>query len=408
MSEKTSENVGTPPLSNTGAQNQKQSGLSACLDWVEGTLFFGESPENLIQFLGLSDSDFFESPRGMDGYKKMRLSESQNIRILYDGNTDMGMHFIITGQGCREFESKSNKTWEQLFQDVFDSRGKFTRIDGAIDDMNEKPFFTVSKLKRRVQDNLCSSKFKTAGTPPVEWRIADGKEIEKETLYFGSRQSRVFVRFYNKLMEYEQKGYEVPENVTSWIRTEVVFREDRADAIAQHILDGKPVGELISGVLKNYIKFLREAKDKKGKRKRKDLLPVAKFWTDFLGDAEKVKLAEPLKKLFVHQKEKWFKKNMKHVIGEITLAKLLDGSIENWNEKFMMECVDELPKERAQRVEREVEVMRRYKELNVKVYHGEITEEEEAERVSIESMYKEKEEAAKLGSKGDSLNKQLN
>ncbi|WP_323480927.1 replication initiation factor domain-containing protein, partial [Acinetobacter baumannii] len=114
--------------------------------------------------------------------------------------------------------------------------------------------------------------------------ISDGSSAG-QTVYFGSASSRIKVRFYDKLNERIQAGKEIEEGLTFWNRTELELRDDRADLMAEEILNADCLGDTITAVLKNYINFKR-----KGTDSNKSRWDDAKWWQDFLGDVDKLKL----------------------------------------------------------------------------------------------------------------------
>lgn len=93
------------------------------------------------------------------------------------------------------------------------------------------------------------------------------------------------------------------------------------------------------------------------------MLPTADFWKAFLGEVEAVKLTKPIEKNTIEQKEAWFTQNMKYVLGEITLKKIIEGEkADHWLNEYMMECVDNLPEGRAEEVTNQVNLFKESKE----------------------------------------------
>ncbi|MCG2968481.1 replication initiation factor domain-containing protein, partial [Escherichia coli] len=129
-----------------------------------------------------------------------------------------------------------------------------------------------------MKDRLLTSKFKKART--METILIESGKGEGKTIYFGSSQSSIQVRMYEKNHEQAGKGNDTDNQV--WNRTEVQARDDRAQKIAEMIMlseeDEKTVGEIVAGILKYYLRFLVKGKDKNRSRWK-----TAPFWDKFLG-----------------------------------------------------------------------------------------------------------------------------
>ncbi|WP_459595079.1 replication initiation factor domain-containing protein [Campylobacter jejuni] len=268
----------SPPSGNTGAQNTYRDGLRALVDWVSATFSDSTPPEKLADVLGIPFSLFVQMDRGNFGYRKQY--RFGHIAIYYDGNPGMGIHVELSGQGCREFEKLSRTGWDYLFQYIR-LYGHFTRLDVAVDDF--KGYFTIGRVVDYVRKGLCSSKFKKAITIESNL-IADGSSTG-QTVYFGSPSSRIKVRFYDKLNERLQAGKDIEDGIDFWNRTEIELRDERADLMAEEILNAECLGDTITAVLKNYINFKMRGTDS-NKSRWKD----AKWWQDFLGNVEKLHL----------------------------------------------------------------------------------------------------------------------
>src|SRR5690606_38712081 len=155
---------------------------------------------------------FYEMDRGNFGYRS--CLKFSGISIYYDGKEGMGIHLMLSGTGCRTWESTTNQTIDILIKNIVDHGGKFSRLDLAIDDIGnkagDKPYFTVEKVKRMVKQGLVLSKFKSAIS--IEKITIETGKTDGETIYFGSEKSRVRIRIYDKAREQGQTwGH--------WIRT---------------------------------------------------------------------------------------------------------------------------------------------------------------------------------------------
>lgn len=287
-----------PPSSNTGVESTTDISLRPCVDWLQVT-FFGEVfPEDVIEYLGLSESDFTVLKGGKFGYKNaLGFLGSSTLCIHYDGNEGMGVHLEMTGKGCRQFEANSEINWYELFYRLrIDYEGKFTRLDLALDDF--KGYFTIPNLIKRLRRDTVTSRFRKV--KHIENITVNGGERFGHTIYFGSSASDIQIRMYEKNVESKTED-------EIWNRTELQLRDGRAHNTAFLIAnDVMPVGDIISGILRNYIQFRDKSKTDKLKRRWK----VSKFWNDFLDNAKALSISERLPETSIERKHRWIDKQV--------------------------------------------------------------------------------------------------
>jgi phage replication initiation protein len=287
-----------PPYTNRGAVNTSESGLRSLVDWVSLTLKNVEIWTDVADILGIPSDMFRECEKGGFSYRsQVRFG---HIAIYYNGREDMGIHVEMSGQGCREFETFSSINWSTLFALLLNFDVKISRLDIAIDDF--RGYFKIDTLKRKIRDGAVRSKFRSA-TEIRKSCLKDGTSLG-DTLYFGSPQSMVQIRFYDKYLEQEAKNKKVNDDVEVWNRVEVQLRDDRAYATALILAyEERSVGSCVTGLLSNYINFCVKSKDtNKGRWK------ICKFWTDFLGDAEKLQLSQLAPDRSIERSKDWIER----------------------------------------------------------------------------------------------------
>ena len=305
-----------PPYCNTGAENTNQSGLRACVDWVQATFKNLFSYQELVDILGLKSNEFYDCG-GMYGYKSgLRFG---HIAIFYDGNAEMGIHLEMSGQGCREYESYNQLSWKELFLECFRHDAHFSRLDVAVDDF--RGYFTISSLKRRIKNRECISKFKNAIS--IEKLDLESGDSKGETIYFGSASSRLQVRMYEKNHERQGKGFELEEGLDVWNRVELQTRNERSETIATLIAtDYQELGKMVCGILKHYIRFaIPDKKDSNRSRWK-----TAKFWEKFLGQVEKLRLSEVAPDRTVEKTLSWVDRQVTPSLA--VLYEAFDGDFE--------------------------------------------------------------------------------
>ncbi|WP_249913888.1 replication initiation factor domain-containing protein [Paenibacillus amylolyticus] len=287
------------------------------MDWVQVTFQTVLDIQKICDILGLDIIHFGFESSGKFGYKSQK--SFGHIHIMYDHRTVPGYHVMMTGQGCREFETTSTKDWKQFVQDAFAADGTFSRWDAAIDDIaveDEKPYFTVTQLYRKVKEGAVTSMFKR-GKKVEGFEIEDGSSTG-ETLYFGREQSDVQIRIYEKDHERANAGKEIEGNIVAWNRFEMQCRRDRAQAMAIYLLNSEgDYCKTLAGIIRNYINFRVK---QPGMLSNKSMWPLCKWWDDFLGDVEKLKLTMQAPDRTIERTKGWLDKQVAPALGMMFYA----------------------------------------------------------------------------------------
>ena len=119
-------------------ENMK-NGLYCSIDWLSFTVLDNVDLDTTIAEFGFTIEDFFECPRGANGYKKMLSMIGSNLRVLYDGSDNMGIHFDISGSAMSDF-------YEVYYKSCFNNETPFGEL--AID----MELDVVISLFRRIQE----------------------------------------------------------------------------------------------------------------------------------------------------------------------------------------------------------------------------------------------------------------
>lgn len=280
----------------------------------ETTLQRSPELEDIYRLLDIPETEWREMPTGLYGYRKQMICG--DIRILYEGRGDMGMHVQLSGQGCREFESFYDGDWFGLMARIAEARGVITRIDLACDEIRydgEKPYFTVRQIVKKTKTGECRSKFRTAHRIE-KIKIVDGSS-DGNTIYFGSAQSDIQVRLYEKNFERVNAGKELEERLTTWNRFEIQLYDARAQMAMMKLLEGIPCGNLIMGILGNYLNFVDKQEDSNKAR-----WPICEWWTDYLQNVEKLRLALTAPDKTIDQKREWIDRQVNPTLAEVWYA----------------------------------------------------------------------------------------
>lgn len=264
------------------------------VDWLEFTLLKGFDINWVCNFFGISFEDFEDLPKGGLGYKKQKFFN--NIRIYYDGNIGMGIHIVISGQGCRYLESQ-NKNLFDMIDNLYNLDNiNLSRLDLALD----TDFDILSKVLQSIQKDLYSSKSRNI---KVISSLTDSK-FKADTIYIGSRSSLLMVRIYNKAVE---QGVDY-----AWFRVEIVLKKDRFKMIVPFLRQN--VSHTFAGVLTNYFRPLQSLKGQKCRS------PTANYWVKFLGEIEKISLYRNPQCKTIEDKYAWLVNQVEPTIALISTA----------------------------------------------------------------------------------------
>lgn len=309
-----------PPCTSRGAQNTCETALIACVDWVSVTLKNVHDVHDVIDLLGLPRDNFCDFPTGKYGYRSH--ARFGHIAIYYDGRPNMGIHVEISGQGCREFEQYTKKDWSQFFALLLNFDVNFTRLDLAIDDF--RGYFTIEQVIQKVKRGHVASRFREARRHD-SWKIATGENTGM-TIYFGDASSRLQVRFYDKYRERISKGYEILEGITFWNRVECQLRQERATSAAVILAhEHYNTGQLVMGILQNYIRFLVPGEDTNKSRWK-----TCKWWEEFLHCVEKLKLTQVAPDATIERSRSWVERQVSPTLAMLYEAFDYDDEL-IWN-----------------------------------------------------------------------------
>lgn len=218
------------------------------------------SAVDLVELLGLQELVCWEEVNGHNGAPTRLYYDGVSVNY---GREDGWNWFELTGQGCRLFETFGRNDYDYIFDLVRENPldMKITRLDIAFDDRSD--VFDMDRLLKDTESGSYVSRFST-------WKIEKGSN--GSSIYFGSSQSEMFFRIYDKAAE---RGY---TDGTHWIRFEAQLRRDRAQQFA--FADGSIQYKYL-GMVRNYLRFVEPMETDSNKRR----WPSADFWEKFIQDA---------------------------------------------------------------------------------------------------------------------------
>jgi DNA relaxase NicK len=289
---------------------------SVNLDWLSGTFRVGVSLAEALNFLGESfnfhgvhyDAVWVPMERGAMGYKAGMVWGA--MKVFYDGTETMGVHFVLSGEGVKQFLACSGiedetalRAWlaQAIGQGVV-----FTRSDWACDDRSQdKPLLDLDVIRKAVDDGAVVSRFKTVeerrkrelgkrrGAAPMK----EEPGLLADVLYFGSIMSEMSVCFYDKAKEQL-----LPDGLR-WVRCELRAKKERAHALVlAFVQEGRAA---VVGVLRGYLDFREAGADCNVSR-----WSTVSWWESFLGACEKVRLTIPKPERTVQRVREWLLKQV--------------------------------------------------------------------------------------------------
>ena len=190
-----------PPFTDRGVENTTtpiQWEKNILIDWLQLSIKETIDPTLLFtHFMNLSPDVLDYEETGLYCYD--RTYSYKNIKVMYStSHKDFGTFLYMTGTGCRDFESLGLDFINFLTILFKLYTINISRIDISIDTFTNK-YFDIQKIRDYINNGQVVSRFKSS----VEFiqKSLSNKNIESETIWFGSRTSNIQIVFYNKLME---------------------------------------------------------------------------------------------------------------------------------------------------------------------------------------------------------------
>lgn len=311
-----------------------QNGLLCGIDWLSFTITANKSIGEVLAMFGFTFQDFHELDKGANGYKRMILLHGSTLRVLFDGNVNMGIHFDVSGSAIGDLVEYYKRgvsevtPWDTLAFD-WDMRvvahmldrilkyGQVTRLDLAVDNI-EKIYFRVPELYNICMKGRCVSKFRSCS---LKEERHFSEELFGCTVYMGSRTSSVFLRVYDKQLEQNSKRGDDGELIDyEWVRWELELKKERAQMAAEHILSGASVGEVCVGVLANYFRVI-VFDDSNKSRCSTDIK-----WAQFIEDIQPLRLYVQHEEKTLEDKKNWIMRQVAPTLTGIIIANYGDIS----------------------------------------------------------------------------------
>lgn len=286
--------------------------MSIKIDYISIVFDSAMAEEVIRKVLGLP-VDIFLKGKGKIKHKPYQsVYRAGSIQVFGDSKiteenpTGLGSYLVLTGMGCDEIFrilDMHGHTFGDLFwmcEKWFGSEFHLTRIDIAIDDRNEVPYFTPEQIKRKCEKEEFIGNSNS-------YRFVESSFTEKETaktVYIGVGKSNLSYRFYDKDKEVSMKYQRSYEEIGSWKRTELQLRDEKAHAFAimfkENPLD---LGKLAFDLLAGNLRFVIPDKNQSNKSRWK----TCQFWERFLGTVEPLQLHMDTPHNTLLETQRWLK-----------------------------------------------------------------------------------------------------
>ena len=286
------------------------------LDWLSFTIFGHSLQVVLEDVLGFGRDDFFHAGAGSYGYReKYVLKENPYVTVFTDGREDQGIHVQISGQGC-QFMLRRLQT--ELFTNVLEYDGQFTRVDLALDD-REARWYTIPQLMGHIRRQEIVSCWKKA---EVDTGLGLSRgELQKQVIYLGSPRSDFSLCIYNKTLEQKSSGRLTPQELEQlpqgWIRWEITCRHRRAQSLVEKLLERGMAGEVFAGLLRGAMRIVRRNELDSNRRR----WPEREKWWQFVGQAEPLVLYVPPVEQALKRKVKWLQNQVAPTLAALCQMK---------------------------------------------------------------------------------------
>lgn len=304
--------------------------FSAIIDWLEFTVTGLQLESVILEILKLEKKTFTKMETGRFGYHSQLKWNEGSLYIMFNAGTDknenvienlpqnvdqMGIHVMITGSGCRQYESLYELKTLLFYLTILDDKVNFSRVDIAIDDFKNQ-VIKFSRIHQAAVKGYFTSRWNK--WDEINSRQCSTGEFLGRTMYFGSQSSEIFCRIYDKTLERKAKSEEKTAESATWTRLEVVYRKERARKLIYHIIDqNMSVGTAIRGTLKQYLRFIKPPQTNDTNKAR---WPSTKWWGQLLDNVEKLQLTSRREPKSIDNMASWLDRQIAPTIAAIITA----------------------------------------------------------------------------------------
>lgn len=262
-----------------------RNNLTICIDWLKIIFEATDAIQVILNCLQL-DECLFEKTSGGMRFKQYDTKYTIGHIVLYgveEKKDNEECLLELSGQGCQQLEKhlvEHSQNWQTFLSSYFQisyQKTHMTRIDLAIDDRNEQPFFTIEQIRKKCYAGL----YRSSNQLVRSYENNQAEVGTAKTVYLGDKTSGVQYRFYDKDKEQADKLKQPLAEIVSWKRTELQFNRDYATSVCQIISNGEEVDQFLFSFIKWHLTFYVD----------KEKAILWRPWERFLGEVSPKKLS---------------------------------------------------------------------------------------------------------------------
>ena len=258
--------------------------ITAKVDWLQ-IVFYGLEIREVLTTVLQIDLSCFLIESGRVKHKPYDICYTYgSIKVFTEEVGSLECYLVLSGEGCTVYEQLLHSmelTWRDFFQRLFyffDGFFQVKRLDVALDDRNEQPYFTVKQLIGKCEKHQFYSRNRKFDI----YQSTGVGNKKSYTLYIGKRKSDLMFRIYDKDLELARQKNCAVEEIGSWKRLEIELTRSVAhDMVKILAIDERPLEELIRGVVKDELTFYTDDSWKK----------VWRNWERYLGNIRPLHLS---------------------------------------------------------------------------------------------------------------------
>jgi phage replication initiation protein len=275
--------------------------IEIVVDFLTFTVHDGWQADEVVEsILGMDVMEFEHLAKGFNFYSRSMVYS--DIRVLYDGMSNMGVCVNMSGRGCRVFEDYHGESLLSFLRQINERPYiSITRLDIACDD--KVGMLSLEKMWQHSTDGNYRTRLQARNIQ----ESFKGKRDGAKSLYFGSSCSLYRIRIYDKGKQTGEGGH--------WVRFEIVLKDDYAKQAVNVMVASKNLGNAVSGIIDDKFAFVELGDN--------DVLQykLADWWVEFLGEVQTVKLTSK-QKIFhdIDEHKKWLKESCGRIIAKVVEA----------------------------------------------------------------------------------------
>lgn len=276
-----------PPLGNTGVQ---MTGVG--LGWLQGTTRH-QTHEFVVEQLHRALGVQAEPRTGGTRWYSESMTVGMHALVAWAPRAHPDLaetYFEVHQTGLDELGGAGSL---RLTRDLQVAGARFTRVDGYYDDQARR--VEPPEVAEAFRQRLAVTHIRRV-RELRKYVLGDGASkarADGATTYLGSPTSEAMVRVYDKAAE--------SGRVNAGVRWEIQLRGRKARQFADGaVTAGAGLGSYVLGCIRGLVDFRARSEEERG-----DRAPMLDWWAAIVSDAERVRLASPVKVDYLEKRATW-------------------------------------------------------------------------------------------------------